>query len=657
MKRTIAYRLCIVIIISMVIMAFVSYYFQVRLAKENTTVNSTIRINQVEQILKDNDIEINKLKENLKEDYLVRAKAAAYMIKNHPEVEIDLPELKKIASLLQIDEIHLFDREGTLYGGTEPKYYNYTFHSGEQMSFFLPMLEDESLELCQDMLPNTAENKMIQYTAVWREDKKGIVQIGMEPIRLIEALEKNELSHIFSIVTVENGSTLFAADSVTGVILGSTKATMTGRYLKDYGIQMEAVSDDAIVTKNTIKSNGLKRYCVMKKSGDVIIGMSVPYVNMYQNIPDDMRMIVFSLLILSVAIVLLILKMLDYYIINGMHKINYDMEKIAAGDLDYRIQVTKLPEFIDMSNNINHMVSSLLKNTGKLSLIFQNVNIPIAVYEYNLDMKRVLATSKISEILAIPEEDMNLILGEQSRFVDKMKQVFSNPCQQEEDVYLIHDKGAGLPVHLAGEGEKRYVKIKTYQEQGNTLGIIVDVTEEILEKMQIKYERDVDLLTGLNSRRAFFSEMDRLFTDKEALKLTALLMMDTDNLKFVNDRWGHEYGDAFLKKAAELLKGCGAQHKITARLSGDEFVMFLYGMETEEEIEGYINQLYDDMKLTVLNISEEEKQPVCFSCGYVIFRPVSSNYQDILKMADKTMYQAKRERKGQYVKCKVEKEL
>ena len=56
--------------------------------------------------------------------------------------------MRKIASLLQVDELHLFDMEGRLYAGSEPKYYDYTFRSGEQMQFFLPMLDDVDLQLC-----------------------------------------------------------------------------------------------------------------------------------------------------------------------------------------------------------------------------------------------------------------------------------------------------------------------------------------------------------------------------------------------------------------------------------------------------------------------------------------------------------------------------
>lgn len=181
----------------MVMTALLGYYLQTKSAKEAMRTNSEIRFNQVSEVLKRNDTEIAELRENLKEDYFIRAKAAAYIVQNQPDVVGDLEEMRKIASLLQVDELHLFDTEGRLYAGSEPKYYDYTFRSGEQMQFFLPMLDDYSLQLCQEVTPNTAEGKMMQYVAVWREDHGGIVQIGMEPARLMAAMEKNELSYVF----------------------------------------------------------------------------------------------------------------------------------------------------------------------------------------------------------------------------------------------------------------------------------------------------------------------------------------------------------------------------------------------------------------------------------------------------------------------------
>ena len=55
----------------------------------------------------------------------------------------------------------------TSVSGTHPQYYGYSFDSGEQMNYFKPMLKDKSLKMVQDIEPNTAEHKLMQYSAMW----------------------------------------------------------------------------------------------------------------------------------------------------------------------------------------------------------------------------------------------------------------------------------------------------------------------------------------------------------------------------------------------------------------------------------------------------------------------------------------------------------
>lgn len=100
---------------------------------------------------------------SLKDDYIVRAKAVAYIIDAKPEAEKDVDELRKIANLMSVDEVHLFDKDGTIYSGSVPKYYGYNFDSGEQIEYFKPMLTDKTLTMCQDVTPNTSEGKEMMY--------------------------------------------------------------------------------------------------------------------------------------------------------------------------------------------------------------------------------------------------------------------------------------------------------------------------------------------------------------------------------------------------------------------------------------------------------------------------------------------------------------
>lgn len=638
MKKAVTVRLCIVIVVSMIATAVLSYYLQIKSAKEVMFSNAELRINQVKEILENNDAEIEKLRGNLQDDYFIRAKAAAYIVQNQPEVVGDLEETRKIAALLRVDELHFFDTEGRLFAGTEPKYFDYTFHSGEQMQFFLPMLEDTSLQLCQEVTPNTAESKLMQYIAVWREDHKAIVQIGMEPVRLLEAMKKNELSHIFSLMTTEEGITIFALDMETGTIAGATDNAILGMSAGDLGLDLKSPRLQDGKQSTEIVLRGEKNYCVTEAMNHILIGVSGTYDKLYQNVPANMGLIIFSLSFLSLIVIFLILRMLDKLMIQGIYGIIDGTKRIASGDLDYRVEIEHTPEFAMLSSNLNHMVESLLETTGKLSLVFESVDIPVAVYEYNQDMRRVMATSKAGEILNMGPEELKNVLADRERFSAKIEEICGRAYAPERDVYLIGNE----------EKPDRYVKIKSYEEEHRTLGILVDVTAEILEKQKIEWERDVDLLTRLFTRRALFSRLDALLQEPEEMKTAALLMTDLDNLKYVNDHWGHAFGDRLLKTVARLLMDCEAPNKLAARLSGDEFVLVIYGADSQAEIEGYLKDLQKRIQKAELVTPDGEHIRVSLSGGYLFYPEYTGSSRELLKMADTAMYQVKKTTKGEF---------
>ena len=94
----------------------------------------------------------------------------------------------------------------------------------------------------------------------------------------------------------------------------------------------------------------------------------------------------------------------------------------------------------------------------------------------------------------------------------------------------------------------------------------------VIEKEQIEYERDHDLLTGLLNRRAFHRILKELFLQGETtLKIAALVMIDLDGLKYVNDTYGHTYGDQYIKSAAEVFVESVPENTLISRPGGDEF--------------------------------------------------------------------------------------
>ena len=163
---------------------------------KNTAKMSEVLLDRVVNVIEKNEDDEKNMITSLKEDYIVRAKAVAYIINANPDAENNVDELKKIANLMSVDEIHLFDTTGKIYSGTIPEYYGYNFDSGDQMEYFKPMLEDKTLTMCQDVTPNTSEGKKMMYAITWDETGTRMVQVGIEPMRLLNEVKQNEISSI-----------------------------------------------------------------------------------------------------------------------------------------------------------------------------------------------------------------------------------------------------------------------------------------------------------------------------------------------------------------------------------------------------------------------------------------------------------------------------
>ena len=105
----------------------------------NTYQTSQVLLDRVINVLDRNTQSEEELINSLKDDYIVRAKAVAYIIDAKPEAEKDVDELRKIANLMSVDAVHLFDKDGTIYSGSLPKSYGHNFDSGEQLQYFIRM--------------------------------------------------------------------------------------------------------------------------------------------------------------------------------------------------------------------------------------------------------------------------------------------------------------------------------------------------------------------------------------------------------------------------------------------------------------------------------------------------------------------------------------
>ena len=196
--------------------------FQMYIHHENQKASANEMFRQVGLLIETNEKDMEEVKNDFSERCIRAADMAAYFVQYNPEVKYSLERTRELAKKLDVDELHYFSREGKICGGTHPEYYGLSFDSGEQMSFFLPMLQDPSLKLCQDITPNTGEGKQMQYAAVWMADGSGIIQIGMEPRRVFEEMEKKSLSGMIANMPSVNYGDFLIIDAQSETIVAAT---------------------------------------------------------------------------------------------------------------------------------------------------------------------------------------------------------------------------------------------------------------------------------------------------------------------------------------------------------------------------------------------------------------------------------------------------
>ena len=232
-------------------------------------------------------------------------------------MEYDVEELQKIADLILVDEIHLFDKNGYIYSGTLPKYYGFSFDSGEQMEYFKPMLTDKKLTMCQDVTPNTAEGKELMYAITWNEAGTRMIQIGIEPKRLLKELKQNEISAVVSDMPVYKGIEIFVADSQTKIVKGATDSRQIGVKLEGLVVSSDKKSGETDV--RLIRIGGKRCKCLLSQYDDYIVAVTIDSSFYRQGN-------IFAVLIVGVYLVLASCCM--FYLLSRVMKEKYEKEKL-----------------------------------------------------------------------------------------------------------------------------------------------------------------------------------------------------------------------------------------------------------------------------------------------------------------------------------------
>ena len=156
-----------------------------------------------------------------------------------------------------------------------------------------------------------------------------------------------------------------------------------------------------------------------------------------------------------------------------------------------------------------------------------------------------------------------------------------------------------------------------------------------------------DALTGLLNRSALDEALKRVIAQaKENRCMSAVVLVDLDGYKSINDTHGHEVGDIFLKKVSLALSSSVRFNDYVIRLGGDEFVVLLEGVKNIESVKSIVNSMLNSIRAH--SVREFRSLEVSASIGVSLFPLHTGEAKELLKLADKAMYTAKHSGKNSY---------
>jgi len=602
-------------------------FFNIIMARQEANSTAQTTFYHIEQILNENQKDLNEQKKEYRQTCIDNAKAVAYSLQENQNALNDVNELRKIAQYIEVDEIHIFNKQGVIVSGTHPEYYGYSFDSGKQMSFFKPLLTNQNLQLTQKTMENTAAHKKIQYSALWSENKEFIVQIGMTHENASKVIKKNQLSYLFKLFRVNSEANYYAINQKTHQIVGSTHQKI-GEKASSIGLKDKQIKASQSGFFTTIE--GKISYCVSKKIGKNYVYRIIPMNVLFKDVPSYCIEMLICFIVISILYRLLIIKYMDHYVIKSIEKINIQLSKITNGYLEEKVEVDNSLEFQELSHYINEMKHSILVNSKKMEYILTKTNQSIGFYEYNQKLNSFYVSDVTQEIFSLSQEQYFQFKNNLNNFKAFLEEIYKNKVENEEDIYYLSKS-------------KRYIKLNEQTDEDDIFGVIIDVTTSFIKRKMVENERDIDSLTQLYNRSGLEKRINGLLKQGH-LEYSALMFIDSDGLKQINDIYGHHYGDLYLNEIANILKKCSQGQSVVGRLGGDEFIIFFYHYESLESLQKAIQYLKERQNQPI-DLTDDCHVNIAFSCG-VCYLEKNLDFSKMLEIADQKMYQDKRIRKG-----------
>jgi diguanylate cyclase (GGDEF)-like protein/PAS domain S-box-containing protein len=270
---------------------------------------------------------------------------------------------------------------------------------------------------------------------------------------------------------------------------------------------------------------------------------------------------------------------------------------------------------------------------------------PIGIFRSDVGLRLGYANARCIEILGVNSAGMHgsrwldtLATADRARVVSALEGVLEGAEAEVDQVKVERPDGSARWVSI------RVAPVLSSHRAGGFVGSVEDVTERRLLEQALSHDATHDRLTGLPNRSLLWEALREQLARPEPA--VAVLFVDIDDFKLVNDSFGHETGDVLLLAVADRLTDAVRPHDLVTRFGGDEFVVVCADVRDAPQAERIAHRLVDALKPPFTIAGREVN--VSASMGLVLSTEVGLDPETVLRDADTALYQAKASGKARW---------
>ena len=366
------------------------------------------------------------------------------------------------------------------------------------------------------------------------------------------------------------------------------------------------------------------------EGGSVYVG-AVCYHSELAELSRSTIVMVAGVYLLSIVIAIIFSYIAIWMVLKPIKKLQEDITCQNPEEVHFR--ESGIEEIDRIHQALNDMAAKLEQSYSRYSFTLESAGEKVGSFEYQEGGSRVKLSSSILQLLDIGSDRMG---SDGCLDYDVWEDILGGleRVMELEDGFSYTDRACNT----------RAVSIRQRHEEHGVFGIVIDKTDAYMEILRLRNISQHDQLTGLYNASYLKKEGQKIL-DGNRSRVNALVFCDLDNLKFVNDNYGHEMGDHYLKAMTDLLTGIAfGEQCMAVRLSGDEFVLFFYGYSDRKTIEDKVRSGYEGR--SSIQLPDGTSRRINASIGLAFAQRESESMEDLINRADRAMYRVKRTEKN-----------